>query len=191
MKLACAIACLGFVAPALAAQDSGAVRLRLQLEDLVQVGRAAPAVVLPYATAAGPGPADQPFDLSRELGRTVTLVFSSSLASPGVSEGLRTIAGRIQPWLDSGVVVAAVSPDPSPLQVRLAHDMALPFKLLSDNAAAVARRFGFARLRANRYAVVVVGRDGRVRWVDAAFDPRAATGYVHLDVALRAAREIP
>ena len=42
-------------------------------------GREAPAFSLPYLTAEGPGPADQPFKLRAELGRVVVLAFVPGL----------------------------------------------------------------------------------------------------------------
>ena len=61
--------------PAAAQAGDQPVRLRLLLDDAPSVGRKAPAIVLPYATRSGVGPADQPFTLAREIGRVVVLVF--------------------------------------------------------------------------------------------------------------------
>lgn len=183
--------CVAVFVHAALGQDSGAVRLKLALEDVVVVGRQAPPVVLPYATRDSVGPVTQPFDLTKELGRTVVLVFFPAVPGPAAVEAWRAIAAREGRWLDSGVVIAGVSADLPADQVRFAQQVALPFKLLSDKGSSVARRYGAAHTSAARYAVVVIGRDSRVRYVDTRFEPRTPASYVHLDAALRAARETP
>ena len=177
------------VARGMPAQDSGAVKLRLSLEEGATVGRAAPPIVLPYATADSAGPASQPFDLAKELGHVVVLIFYPGNAAPASADNWRAIAAHAQPWLDAGVVVAGLGPDPLDAHVQFARRLQLPFKLLSDKSSAVARRYGVVRGKSARTMLVLIGRDGRVRYVDPAFAPRDTASYVHLDAAIQAARE--
>jgi peroxiredoxin Q/BCP len=178
------------VAHPAAAQDSGAVKLRLTLEEGAHVGHRAPAVVLPYATADSAGPAGQPFDLAKELDHVVVLIFFPRDAAPGAAEDWRAIAAHEPNPAASGVVLAGISADSVATHVRFARDLQLPFKLLSDRTLAVARRYGAVRGREIAPMLVVVGRGGQVRYVDAQFAPRSAESYVHLDAAIRTAREL-
>jgi peroxiredoxin len=173
-----------------AAQDSGAVKLRLSLEEGAHVGRRAPALVLPYATADSAGPASQPFDLAKELDHVVVLIFFPRHDAPGAAEDWRAIAGHEPPPPGGGVVIVGIANDSIAALVRFAGEQQLPFKLLSDRTLAVARRYGAVSGREIAPLLVVVGRGGRVRYVDAQFAPRVAGSYVHLDAAIRAAKEL-
>jgi peroxiredoxin Q/BCP len=173
-----------------AAQDSGAVKLRLSLEEGAHVGRRAPAVILPYATADSAGPAGQPFDLAKELDHVVVLIFFPRDDAPGAAEDWRAIAAHEPPQPGGGVVIVGIAKDSIAAHVRFARELQLPFKLLSDPTRAVARRYGAVRGPEIAPLLVVVGRGGRVRYVDAQFAPRAAESYVHLDAAIRAAKEL-
>lgn len=173
-----------------AAQDSGAVKLRLSLEEGAHVGRRAPAVVLPYATADSAGPTTQPFDLAKELDHVVVLIFYLRDDAPGAAEDWRAIAAHEPPAPGGGVVIVGIAADSIAAHVRFARKLQLPFKLLSDRTRAVARRYGAVRGREISPLLVVVGRGGQVRYVDAQFAPRVAASYVHLDAAIRAAKEL-
>ena len=172
------------------AQDSGAVKLRLSLEEGVHVGRRAPALVLPYATADSAGPASQPFDLAKEVDQVVVLIFYPRDEVPGVAEDWRAIVAHEPPPAGGGVELVGISADSVAAHVRFARELGLPFKLLSDRTLAVARRYGAIRGREIAPMLVVVGRGGRVRYVDPQFAPRIAASYVHLDAAIRTAKEL-
>jgi peroxiredoxin Q/BCP len=191
-RLAVAGLLLLLVAPALAAQsDSGALRLRLSLEEGVKVGRVAPEVRLPYATKDGPGPVDQPFDLSKELGHIVVLAFFPGDFTPGCVAEWQALRDRAPTMFGSGVVVAGISVDSLASHVRFAREYDLPFKFLSDTDLLITRRYAFVDGPRSRRAVVVIGRDGRVRYVDAGFAALDPQSYVHLGAAIQAAREKP
>ena len=171
------------------AQDSSALKLRLSLEEGAHVGRRAPAVLLPYATADSAGPASQPFDLAKELGHVVVLIFYPGNAAPGAGDDWHAIAAHEPRPPGGDVVVVGISADSVVGQVRFARELQLPFKLLSDRARAAARRYGAVRGRSIAPLLVLVGRDGLVGYVDTRFAPLAAESYVHLDAAIQAARE--
>jgi peroxiredoxin Q/BCP len=84
-------------------------------------------------------------------------------------------------------VVAGISVDSIASHVRFAAEYDLPFKLLSDADLTVARRYDAVDGRRARRMVVVVGRDGRVRYVDRAFAALDPESYVHLGDAVTAA----
>ena len=130
--------------PAAAQAGDQPVRLRLLLDDAPSVGRKAPAIVLPYATRSGVGPADQPFTLAREIGRVVVLVFypgNFTAASTAEWQALRERSATLAP---EGVVLVGISTDSLVAHVRFASDLDLPFKLLSDADRAIIQRYGVA-----------------------------------------------
>jgi peroxiredoxin Q/BCP len=86
------------------------------------------------------------------------------------------------------VVVAGISPDSLESHVRFARELELPFKLLSDPELRVARQYGATDGNRMRRVVVVVGRDGIVRYVDPAFAALDPQSYLQLGAAVEAAR---
>lgn len=176
--------------PPMAAQavESSPVRLRLRVAEELRVGRQAPAVVLPYATKAGAGPTDQPFDLRRELGRVVVLAFYPGDFTPGCIAEWRAFRDRAGTIFGSQVVVAGISADSIDSHIRFARELDLPFKLLSDPELRVARQYDAADASRARRVVVVIGRDGMVRYVDRAFAALDPEAYVQLGAAVAAAR---
>ncbi len=168
--------------------ESSPVRLSLRVAEELRVGRPAPAVTLPYATAAGIGPADQPFELHRELGRVVVLAFYPGDFTPGCTAEWRAFRDRAATLFGPEVVVAGISGDSLESHVAFARQLELPFKLLSDAGLRVARRYDAADANRARRVVVVVGRDGLVRYLDRAFAALDPEAYVQLGAAVSAAR---
>lgn len=166
------------------------LRLRLAVEDTPRVGRKAMPLVLPYATREGIGPADQPFDLSRELGRVVVLVFYPDNFTPSSTAEWQALRDRAATLLTPGVVVVGVSTDSLASHARFAQALDLPYKLLSDRDGAIIQRYGLSDGSRAKRAVVVIGRDGTVRSVDPAFAALDPQSYIHLAAAIRAAQEI-
>jgi peroxiredoxin Q/BCP len=183
------VATAGLAVPAGAQQDSGAVRVRLAVQETIKVGRPAPLFQLPYATQAGPGPADQPFDLAKELGRVVVLAFYPKDFSPGCTAEWRTFGAQADSLFGPEVVVAGISPDSLTSHVAFARSLQLPFKLLADPGLDVIRRYGVMGETKVRRVVIVVGRDGRVRYFDPAFAELDPQHYRDLAAAVRAAKE--
>jgi peroxiredoxin Q/BCP len=174
--------------PSLAAQDRP-VSVRFRLADEVRIGRAAPTVVLPYATRDGLGPADQPFTLAKELGRVVVLAFYPGDFTPGCTAEWRAFAERATTMFGDGVVLVGISNDSLATHQRFARELDLPFKLLSDPDLRVTRAYGAADGARARRVVVVIGRDGQVRHVDPAFAALDPQSYVQLGAAIEAARK--
>ena len=166
------------------------LRLRLAVEDTPRVGRKAMPLVLPYATREGIGPADQPFDLSRELGRVVVLVFYPGNFTPSSTAEWQALRDRAATLLTPGVVVVGVSTESLASHARFAQALDLPYKLLSDRDGAIIQRYGLSDGSRAKRAVVVIGRDGTVRSVDPAFAALDPQSYIHLAAAIRAAQEI-
>ncbi len=169
------------------ADTAGALRIGLSLQRDTRVGHAAPPLVLPYATRDGTGPAGQPFDLSKELGHVVVLVFYPGDTSEVSAEEWRMIAARRVDFDRPDVVLAGVSADSLAAQARFARDLDLWCKLLSDPGLRASRQFGAAEgPRAGRL-VVVIGPGGNVRYLDPGFAALDPESYVHLAAAVRSA----
>jgi len=177
------------VAPLAAQNDSEPLRVRLTVEEAPRVGRKALPLVLPYATRDGIGPVDQPFDLSRELGRVVVLVFYPDNFTPSSTAEWQALRDRAATLQASGVVVVGISTDSLAGHARFAQALDLPYKLLSDREGTIIQRYGLFDGSRARRAVVVIGRDGTVRSVDPAFAALDPQSYIHLAAAIRAAQE--
>ncbi len=148
-------------------------------------------MVLPYATAAGIGPADQPFALGKELGNIVVLAFCPGRSAPDCAAVWQAFRTRADSLFGAGVVVVGVTPDSLVSQQRTAQELELPFKLLSDADRTVSRRYAAVSGKQVRRVIVVVGRDGRVRYVNSTFAPLDPESYIHLAAAIAAAKERP
>lgn len=178
------------VAPLAAQNEPEPLRVRLAVEEAPRVGRKALPLVLPYATRDGSAPTDQPFDLARELGRVVVLVFYPGNFTPASTAEWQALRDRAATLLTPGVVVVGVSTDSVASHARFAAALDLPYKLLSDRDGAIIQRYGLFDGSRARRAVVVIGRDGTVRSVDPAFAALDPQSYVYLAAAIRAAQEI-
>lgn len=180
---------LFLIAPPLTSQVSnGDLSVGLGLGDEVRVGRQVPAFVLPYATRDSVGPSDQPFDVRKELGHIVVLAFYPGDFTPGCVAEWRAFAAQADSLFGANVVVVGISADSLATHVRFARDLDLPFKLLSDTGHRVALRFGATDGDRPRRMVVVIGRDGIVRYVDPRFGALDPGSYVKLKAALDVAR---
>ena len=153
-----------------------------------QPGSQAPAFVLPYVRAEGPGPVDQPFILRAELGRVVVLAIVPDPADSGAAVLLRTLATNYQLLFPGDVVVAAAIPWSSRPSEVLARELGLTYKVLADSADQVRRLFGVDR---RDLAVYVINPSGRVSWRNTRFRPMESTSYDAVRVAVMAAWDTP
>jgi thioredoxin-dependent peroxiredoxin len=162
--------------------------VKIRLTGNPTPGTDAPASSLPYFTAEGPGPADQPFTLRAELGRVVVLAFCRSAADSAAVTLLRAFASRRDSLFPGDVAVAAIVPDRGDSLLAVARGKSLQIKLLSDSGQRVRRLFGVDR---SATAVYVVGLDGRVAWRELRFNPFLATAYDRLRRAVIEASRLP
>ena len=147
-------------------------------------GSAAPAFVLPYVRAEGPGPEDQPFALRAELGRVVVLAFSPQPADSASVHLLRSFATRFERLFVGDVVVAVVTPLDLKAGVELAETLGLQFKVLSDPSGGVRRMFGVDQ---RGLGVYVITPSGRIGWRDIKLNPYREMTYDSIGDAVRAA----
>ncbi len=140
-------------------------------------GRDAPAFSLPYVTAEGPGPEDQPFRLRAELGRVVVLAFVPGLTDSAAVTLIRTFTSQSDSLFAGDVVVASVAPVEGGQVVSAARSLGTRHKLLPDTSEAVRRLYGVNR---GSIAVYVIDPLGKVSWRDLNVNPYAKSSYTKI-----------
>jgi peroxiredoxin Q/BCP len=153
------------------------------------VGRRAPTFRLPWASTEGVGPADQPYDLALDRGKTVVLAFYPRDFTKSSTTEMRTFAERYDSLFGSDVVVVGISTDPLETHSRFAASLDLPFRLLSDPTQEVARRYASNdRSGYLRRTIYVVGPDGKVQYRNLRFNVLDPKHYAELGAAVRRSR---
>jgi thioredoxin-dependent peroxiredoxin len=183
LLLACSL-----LVPSLAAQaDTG--QPTAVLVSGPEVGRLAPDFTLPWAGKDGPGPADTPYQLWRDRGKTVVVAFyPRDFTSSGTTQ-MREFGERYDSLFGQDVVLVAISSDSLATHGRFASSLNLPFRLLSDPEQRVARKYGsYGSSGFPRRTVFVIGPDGRVKYRNLDFDAQDPKDYAALGRAVRSAR---
>jgi peroxiredoxin Q/BCP len=190
---AAAVVLTVFGAPRLPAQTSGKDSTvgppTAVLVSGPDVGRRAPSLRLPWANKDGVGPADQPYDLSLDRGKTVVLAFFPRDFTSGCTAEMRTFAEQYDSLFGPDVVVLGISTDSLATHTRFAASLNLPFRLLSDPAQDVAKRYA-ANDKSGylRRVVYVIGPDGKVSYRNMRFNALDPKHYADLGAAVRRAR---
>ena len=171
------------------AQDAAASRPTAVMVSGPDVGKRAPTFRLPWANRDGAGPADQPYDLSLDRGKTVVLAFFPRDFTSGCTAEMKTFAEQYDSLFGPEVVVLGISVDSLQTHVRFAQSLALPFRLLSDPTQEVARRYasndGSGYMRRTVY---VIGADGKVQYRNTRFNALDPSAYAELGTAVRRSR---
>lgn len=104
--------------------------------------------------------------LSDRLARgDVLLVFYPGDETPVCTKQLCDYRDNLAVFQDLGVDVVAINPQSLDSHRRFAEKHDLPFPLLSDPDKSVCRSYGaLGLLGTAKRALVLVGRDGRIRW---------------------------
>ena len=175
--------------PWLQAQDSTAGRPTAVMVSGPDVGRRAPTFRLPWANREGVGPADQPYDLALDRGKTVVLAFYPRDFTSGCTAEMKTFAAQYDSLFGPEVVVVGISTDSLEAHTRFASSLGLPFRLLSDPRQEVARRYASNdRSGYMRRTVYVVGPDGKVQYRNTRFNALDPSQYAELGAAIRRSR---
>jgi peroxiredoxin Q/BCP len=176
--------------PLLHAQDSTAGRRPTALMiSGPDVGRRAPTFRLPWANREGVGPADQPYDLALDRGKTVVIAFYPRDFTSGCTAEMKTFAAQYDSLFGPEVVVVGISTDSLETHTRFASSLGLPFRLLSDPRQEVARRYASNdRSGYMRRTVYVVGPDGKVQYRNPHFNALDPSQYAELGAAIRRSR---
>ena len=158
-----------------------------------EVGKAAPEFSLPWADRNGfhLDPKER-ISLSGLKGKVVVLAFYPADWSPGCTAEVCTLRddAGFKDLAKLDAVILGVSGDYVFSHFEWAKHHDLPFALLSDHDHAVARLYGSYNEAAgfNKRTVVVVDRDGVVRYKNMGFGPKTAADYEALKKAVEAAR---
>ena len=154
-----------------------------------EVGRRAPLFRLPWANKDGLGPADEPYDLSLDRGRTVVLAFFPRDFTSGCTAEMQTFAEQYDSLFGPDVTVVGISTDSLATHTRFAASLNLPFRLLSDPQQQVAGRYA-AKDRSGymRRVVYVIGPDGKIRYRNMRFNALDPKHYAELGAAVRRTR---
>ncbi|HKE12232.1 MAG TPA: peroxiredoxin [Myxococcota bacterium] len=123
-----------------------------------QVGDPAPDFTLPSTQGS--------VHLSERLAqRPVLLVFYPGDDTPVCTKQLCNYRDHMGVFSDLGVEVLGINPQSEASHVAFARKHALPFPLLADQGGKVCRQYGaLSFLGMAKRALVLVGRDGRVKW---------------------------
>lgn len=171
------------------AQDSAAGRPTAVMVSGPDVGHRAPTFRLPWANRDGVGPADQPYDLALDRGKTVVLAFFPRDFTSGCTAEMKTFAAQYDSLFGPEVVVVGISTDSLATHTRFASSLGLPFRLLSDPRQEVARRYASNdRSGYMRRTVYVIGPDGKVQYRNIRFNALDPSQYAELGAAIRRSR---
>jgi peroxiredoxin Q/BCP len=97
--------------------------------------------------------------------RAVLLVFYPGDDTPVCTRQLCDYRDHLEIFAGLGVDVLAINPQSLDSHERFAKKHALPFPLISDEDRTVCRAYGATGLLGmTKRALVLIGRDGRVRW---------------------------
>ena len=123
-----------------------------------QVGDPAPDFTLPST--------EGPITLSQKLQHgPVLLVFYPGDATPVCTRQLCNYRDNLGAFADSGVQVIGINPQSEASHEKFAKQHGFPFPLVSDPGGRVCRQYAALNfLGMAKRALVLVGRDGNVRW---------------------------
>ncbi|MGH7580593.1 MAG: peroxiredoxin [Gemmatimonadales bacterium] len=153
------------------------------------VGAVAPEFSLPWANREVVGPADAPYQLWRDRGKTVVIAFYPADFTKGCTAQLQTFGDQYDSLFGEDVVVVGISADSLETHRRFAASLDIPFRLLADPDLTVARKYGSKGDGGRpRRTVFVVGPDGRVKYRNLQFNALDPTHYSELGSAVQAAR---
>ncbi len=149
----------------------------------IAVGTKAPDFTLPSNKGS--------ITLSDELTKgPVLLVFYPGDDTPVCTKQLCNYRDNLDSFSEIGVNVVAINPQSVDSHKTFASKYDLPFPVVSDEGGDVCRKYGaMSFLRTAKRALVLVGRDGRVKWSTSNFplfhqsaaDIRNAIGGIDLD----------
>jgi thioredoxin-dependent peroxiredoxin len=153
------------------------------------VGRQAPDFTLPWANKDSVGPAESPYQLWRDRGKTVVIAFYPKDFTSGCTAEMRTFGEQYDSLFGPDVVVVGISADSLETHTRFASSLNLPFRLLSDPQQKVAGKYGSKGEEGYmRRTVYVVGPKGTVTYRNLKFNALDPKQYAELAGAVRAAK---
>jgi peroxiredoxin Q/BCP len=190
VRLICTFAVLVLAGtPVVRAQDAKKATPTAVVSGGPQVGKLAPDFTLPWANKDGVGPADSPYQLWRDRGKTVVIAFYPRDFTRGCTAEMQTFADQYESLFGPDVVVVGINTDSLTTHTRFAGRLGLPFRLLTDPDQKIARKYGsYDDSGFPKRTVFVIGPDGKVAYRNMRFDALDPTHYAELGSAVRTAR---
>ena len=189
MRVSLLVLVLAAAGAPLAAQSKPVSTPTAVLVSGPQVGHSAPDFTLAWANKDGVGPADNPYQLWRDRGKTVVLAFFPKDFTSGCTAQMQTFAEQFDTLFGPDVIVVGINGDSLETHRRFAAKLGLPFRLLTDPDLKVARRYGsYDGSGRPRRTIFVVAPDGRVHYRNLKFNPMDPKDYSALGTAVREAR---
>lgn len=173
--IAAAVLSTFFVVPAVVAQTTAAV------------GETAPDFTLPYATKDSI--VRTPLKLSDVVGKSnIVLAFYPADWSGGCTKEVCTLRDDFGNLQNLNAEILAISGDYVFSHYEWAKYHNLPFKLLSDHAHEVARKYGSYNDKSlmNKRTVIVIDKKGTIAYADLEYSVRDGGSFNRLKEALRA-----
>ncbi|MGH9798768.1 MAG: peroxiredoxin [Blastocatellia bacterium] len=122
-----------------------------------QVGQLAPEIELPDGNS-------EIWKLSDLRGKTVVLLFYPGDETPVCTKQLCSVRDNWELYLQTGAEVVGVNTDSIEKHRAFAANHQLPLRLLSDSGGKVVRAYEMKNLLGTRRGVVIIGKDGVVRF---------------------------
>jgi peroxiredoxin Q/BCP len=190
VRLICTFAVLVLAGtPVVRAQDAKKATPTAVVSGGPQVGKLAPDFTLPWANKDGVGPADSPYQLWRDRGKTVVIAFYPRDFTRGCTAEMQAFADQYDSLFGPDVVVVGINTDSLTTHNRFAGRLGLPFRLLTDPDQKIARKYGsYDDSGFPKRTVFVIGPDGKVAYRNMRFDALDPTHYAELGSAVRTAR---
>jgi peroxiredoxin Q/BCP len=180
---------VGAAVPLAAQQPKPASNPTVVLVSGPDVGHLAPDFTLAWANKDGIGPAENPYQLWRDRGKTVVLAFFPKDFTSGCTAQMQTFTDQYDTLFGSDVIVVGINADSLETHQRFAAKLGLPFRLLTDPGLKVARKYGsYDSSGRPRRTVYVVAPDGRIHYRNLKFNPMDPKDYSALGAAVREAR---
>ncbi len=122
-----------------------------------QIGDHAPEIELPDQSG-------QLWRLSDQRGKVVVLLFYPADETPVCTKQLCSVRDNWERYQATGAEVIGINTDSSEKHQRFADHHQLPLRLLADTTGEVVRRYEMKNLLGTKRGVVVIDRDGVVRY---------------------------
>jgi peroxiredoxin Q/BCP len=122
-----------------------------------QIGERAPEIALPDQRG-------QLWRLSDQRGKVVALLFYPGDETPVCTRQLCSVRDNWGRYQATGAEVVGINTDSSEKHERFAEHHQLPLRLLADTTGGIVRAYGMKNLLGTKRGVVVIDRDGVVRY---------------------------
>lgn len=124
---------------------------------MAQVGQVAPAIDLPDGNG-------NRWQLSQMRGKTVVLLFYPGDETPVCTKQLCSVRDNWAQYQEAGAEVVGINSDSVEKHHRFAANHQLPLRLLSDTTGEVTRTYQMNSLLGTKRGVVVIDKDGVIRY---------------------------